>query len=94
MGCSSGSCSTGDGKCGCSDCGCMCPTDMLQMIADKAWKQVMIDKMKAHWEKKRGSQMDKMAAAAVEASFAAWEDKMKSKEDAEKHKEALWQSMH
>ncbi len=96
MGCDEGQCGCESG-CGCNGskgCGCGqgsgCEmTDMVMAIADKAWAELMKEKMKAELEKKRGAQMSKVAAAAVDASVAYWSAKMEGKSKREQHKDAL-----
>lgn len=92
--CSSGSC--GSGSCQSSGCGkssgCEM-TDMMMGLSHKAWMCLMKDKMKAELEKHRGEQMNKMAAAIVEASIASWEHKMQGKMQCHEHKEKIKQAM-
>ena len=56
-------------------------TDHIVKIADRAWEHLMLEKMKAHLEKKRGEKMNGVAAAAVDASLTKWANKMKVEAD-------------
>lgn len=63
--------------------------DTLLNVADSAWMNLIAEKMKHHWEKHMGAQMDKIAKAAVEASATHHMGKMKSKADMEEALERL-----
>lgn len=54
-------------------------TDMMMCLADEAWKQLMVEKMKQQFEQQRGEKMNRVAAASIEASIAKWEHKMSGK---------------
>lgn len=56
-------------------------TDHVVKMANMAWEQLMIEKMKVYIEKKKGEKMNSMAVAAVDASFTHWENKMKADAD-------------
>jgi hypothetical protein len=68
----------GEGCCG-GDCGCdheKSSNYMVQtmaQIADQAWGQVMMDKMKVEWEKQMGKTMDEVAKASVEHTKKIWD---------------------
>lgn len=65
-------------------------TGMMAHLADKAWMQLMTEKMRAAWEEERGKYMTAMAKVAVEHSMMAWKKKMESKEmDCEPSKEEI-----
>lgn len=72
-----------DGSCGskqstkekCGSSGCQM-TDMLVGLADRAWEELMLEKMKRLIEERNGEKMDRVARAGVDASFSFWEHKM------------------
>jgi hypothetical protein len=58
-----------------------CPDDMMEELTcmtEEAWAEMMIDKMKAYLEQKRGNQMDKAAKIMVDYAVEYWSAKMKS----------------
>jgi hypothetical protein len=59
-------------------------TDYLLELSDKAWEQVMLEKMKKAYEKHRGQEMDKMAEGAVKTALTYWLNKMKSQGELQK----------
>lgn len=71
--CNNGSCNSKSPKTGCE------MTDMLMRMADKAWEELMMEKMKKHWEKSVGPRMDKVAKASVDGSNGYWNAMMQSK---------------
>ncbi len=83
MGCNEEKCETTPKETGCE------MTDMMMCLADEAWKQLMIEKMKAEFEKARGEKMSRVAAASIEASIAKWEHKMAGKQKCQQAKESL-----
>ena len=85
--CNEGSCNEGS-KCGSQSTGCEM-TDMMLNLADEAWKQLMMEKMKAEFEKQRGEKMTRVAAASIEASIAKWEHKMSGKMKCQEAKDKL-----
>ena len=57
-------------------------------MAHAAWSELIVEKMKAAFEKKRGANMEKAAEVAVNHSVAFWNAKMAGKEmSEEEHKE-------
>ena len=68
-------------------------TDGLMKMADKAWEQLMLEKMKKVFEKHNGAKMDKVAEAAVGASLKHWENKMKAQADVHMSLDNLRKSM-
>ncbi|MFH2021643.1 MAG: hypothetical protein ABIJ34_09635 [archaeon] len=66
---------------------------MMMQLADDAWSELMMEKMKAELEKTKGAKMNKVAKIAVEAASKNWEKKMMDKagwmEFEEKLKEAM-----
>lgn len=56
-------------------------TEMLFRLANKAWDELMREKMKKEWEKSMGPHMDKMAKVATEAAGKYWQNKMEAKEN-------------
>ena len=67
--------------CGKPDCdGSNCdPSYMVMKAANDSWTELLKDKMKAHFEKTMGKQMDTIAQAGVEASMTFHMNKMKEK---------------
>jgi len=53
---------------------------MIMCMAHDAWNELMLDKMKAAFDEKRGKHMDAAAKLAVEHSILFWSSKMKGKE--------------
>ena len=60
-------------------------TDGILKMAEKAWEQAVLEKMKQHFEQAAGEHLQKVAEAGVKASMTFWHNKMKSK--AEMHQE-------
>ncbi len=86
--CSSGACSGGMGNKYNEP-----PEEMVMRMADHAWKELMIDKMKQAYEKKSGKQMDKIAEVGVEYCIRFWASKMEHKKMKMKGYEAKMQQM-
>ena len=83
-GCSSGGCGSGSGCCGEMSKEKMM-FGMFMEIADSAWMKLAKEKMKAHWERKIGKDMEKMAEFFVEQSSMKWmneEEWMQNKQKA------------
>ena len=74
------------GGCGCGSC---CDeydkADWMLHLAKKAKKRLLLEKMKEEWEKRKGPQLSKKAAAAVDAMIADWD----AEQEAEKRHEKL-----
>jgi len=62
----------------CCDVGSEMGNEMVA-IADRAWEELMLVKMKALWEEKMGDKMDNIARASVDTSMAYWGSMMKGK---------------
>ena len=76
-----------------SCCSSGCPmTDGIFKLAEDAWSELMVEKMKDQFEKLMGPKMDKVASAGVKASITFWENKMKSKGEMHKEFENIKQS--
>ncbi len=61
---------------------------MMMHMAHAAWNELMVEKMKAAFDKQRGANMEKAAQVAVDHSIAFWNAKMAGKELTEdEHKE-------
>ena len=87
--CNKGSCEQeSQSQCGSKGSGCEM-TDMMMHLADQAWSQLMIEKMKAEFEKVRGEKMSKIAAASIEVSIDKWEHKMGGKMKCQEGKDKL-----
>ena len=89
MGCNENSCETQKDSCHSSGCEM---TDKLMKLADKAWKELMIEKMKALMQEHNGARMDKVAKATVEVTNAHWEHKMKAKSGCQEAKQKIAQA--
>ena len=68
-------------------------TSGMMRMADKAWEELMLQKMKSHFEKNVGEKMNKLAAASVDASLACWQTKMEGMARKEDHKQKMKQAM-
>ena len=68
-------------------------TDEVMFLANKAWKELMTEKMKAELEKAVGAKMNEVAAAGVAASMDYWrvimQEKTRCQENKEKIRKAL-----
>ena len=62
-------------------------------MANEAWDALMREKMRVHWEKHMGKEMEKIALASVELSMAWHMNEMKKKEDISAAVEKLHESM-
>ena len=69
----------------------MCDT-MVEM-ANKAWMKLMVDKMKNHWEKTMGKQMDSIAEASVKTSMAYHMNMMKGKSEVQEAAKKIREAM-
>ena len=67
--------------------------DSMVEIANKAWTKLMVDKMKVHWEKTMGKQMDAMAEASVKASMAYHMNMMQGKAELQESVKRIHDSM-
>ncbi len=90
-----GQCCSNSG-CGCSSSGCGSrPKDehsmdrMMMELAEHAWEELMIEKMKALLETSNGERMDRVARVSVEAANAYWNHKMEKKARHHEHSEKL-----
>jgi hypothetical protein len=97
MGCHENKCETKEQKCNeqkkeCHSSGCDF-TDMLMRQADRAWNEVVIEKMKEQFKSTMGEKIDKIAVAGVKASITHWENKMKAKMDMHQEMENIKKSM-
>ncbi len=68
-------------------------SEMLLDLADEAWSELMKEKMKVEYERLKGKQMDKAAAAAVQMAMAYWEAKMQKHVKMAEQQEKLRQAM-
>ena len=59
----------------CNDDYCEMSGQMV-CLGDKAWSCLMMDKMKAAWEKERGTTMNKVADVVVKHNMAIWAHRM------------------
>lgn len=91
MSCEDNTCKPSDQNCEKPDSGCEM-TDMMMCLANDAWADLMKEKMKAELEKARGAKMNKVAAAAVQASITYWEHKMAGKMKCHEAKESMKQA--
>ena len=77
-----------------SSCSSGCDfTDMLMKQADRAWNEVVIEKMKEHFKNTMGEKIDQMASAGVKASISYWSNKMKAKKDMHQEMENIKRAM-
>lgn len=76
----------------CESTGCEM-TDKLMMLADHAWNQALIEKMKKELEKTHGAHMNEIAKVAVEGFAGYWKMKMEGKQKCEEFKEKVRETM-
>jgi hypothetical protein len=72
-----------------SECEDYDKADWMLHLAHKAKKQLLLEKMKAELEKRKGAQLSKKAAAVVDAMIAEWE----ADQEAQKRHEKLLAAM-
>jgi hypothetical protein len=65
----------------------------LMCLAKSAKHDLLMDKMKKIIDAKMGAKLDKVAAVAVEAMMACWQQKMAQKEACNSYKENLMAAM-
>ena len=74
-------------------CGTGCSmTDEMIHLAERAWQEVLIEKIKVLYQKHNGEKMDKVAQAAFEACNVHWENGMRTKMGVEESKNKVRQS--
>ena len=71
-----------ENKCGsekesCYSTGCDM-TDAMLRLADRAWEELMIEKMKRSFEEHNGERMNKIAKVMVDSTNAHWKTKMEA----------------
>lgn len=64
-------------------------TDRLISLSQEAWEELVIEKMKEHFEKTMGQKLDAVAAAGVAASMDCQKSMMQEKEKLQEHKEKI-----
>ena len=75
------------------DCSTGCEmTDMLMKMADKAWEELMVEKVKGVMQEMNGARMDRVARASVESASAYWEHHMQGKQQCGQAKEKIKQA--
>ena len=87
-----------DEKCCSESCQCSCEetndiSKEIMQLADKAWEELMKEKMKAAYEKAIGERMNKVAQVGIEASIAYWGSKMKAQSSWAEFEEKLRKAM-
>ena len=90
-----GSCgSEGGGHCGheescggydeeCDEMEDSCPKEKLLKLGKKAWKKLMVDKIKAELDRTHGEQLNQLAKLIAETKMKEWQG-FKSQKEAEK----------
>ena len=94
--CDSGKSMKGAECCSHKDCcedSSMDHAKMMMDLANEAWSELMMDKMKIVYEKAMGDKMNKMAAVGVEACIAYWTNKMKEKGSCAEFEDKLKKAM-
>ena len=84
-------------KCGCeSEKERCCESNYCEMsgelvcMADEAWSELMVEKLKARWEKERGENMEKVADLIIAHSMEVWKLRMEKQDiKAELEKEKI-----
>ncbi len=61
------------------DCGSH--SEEMMELAHQAWEDLMMDKMKVHYEAQKGESMDKVAKISVEACSEFWKHKIAGNEE-------------
>lgn len=89
---SGGSCSCGCG-CGCNSKNheegkCQCVEKFLE-LADEAWKELLIEKIKSKMLAKKGEHIEKLAEIVATANGEKWKHKMGSKANMNDFKDKL-----
>ena len=73
--CNENKCSTEKESCHSTGCDM---TDAMLRLADKAWEELMLEKMKKVFEEHNGEKMNKVAQATVDSANAHWKTKMEA----------------
>ena len=89
MGCGQGM----GGGCAKSACESTDPMRMMWEMQEEAYAELMVEKMKAAFERRIGKKMDKAAEVVVEYSVRHWASKMEHKEMKMKGKEEYFQKL-
>jgi hypothetical protein len=64
-------------------------SEKLLRMADQAWKEVLIDKIKAEIEKNESEQLQKLAEIVANANGEKWQHKMAAKMKCEDYRETV-----
>ena len=96
--CCEENCKSGCGcenSCSCESCGeeSVSHSKMMMDLANDAWEELMMEKMKSSYEKAVGDKMNKAAQVCVEACIAYWGQKMKGEASWAEFEEKLRKSM-
>ena len=94
MGCEKNTCETKSGSTkdnSCQSSGCEM-TDKLVHLAERAWEELLIEKMKVLLQEHNGARMDRVAKATVEVTNAYWEHKMAAKSGCQEAKQKIAQA--
>ena len=58
----------------------MDPMEMMKDLSMEAYSELLVEKMKAAYEKKMGKRLDRIAEVAVDHAIRYWASKMERKE--------------
>ena len=64
-------------------------TDNIKCLAEKAWAELLKEKIKKQYENKIGSKMDKIAEVAADAAIDYWKHKIAAKESCKEQEAKL-----
>jgi len=68
---------------------CFNITDHIKTVANKAWSELLKEKIKKRYEEKLGTKMDEIAGVAADAAIEFWRHKIESKESCKEYEAKL-----
>ena len=63
--------------------------DNIKILADKAWSEMLKEKIKKQYEDRMGEKMDEIAKVAADAAIECWKHKIEAKKSVEEHDSKL-----
>ena len=66
-----------------------CAAEIFLKLADEAWVEVLKEKIKTEIEKKKGSDLEKLAVIIAKANGEKWKNKIAIKTKSEEYKNTL-----
>ena len=77
---------------------CVSESDGMQRyvlgLADRAWSELLKEKIKQHYEKTQGERLGKIAQISAEANIAYWEGQLENETQWEALQEKLRKALH